>query len=48
MTVEDPSEGALSAKHERPIGILLADNHTMFREGLATVLAGRRGTEVVG
>lgn len=48
MTVEDPSEGALSAEHERPIRILLADDHTMFREGLAIVLAGRRGMEVVG
>jgi DNA-binding NarL/FixJ family response regulator len=31
-----------------PIKVLLADNHTMFREGIASVLAGYGGMEVVG
>jgi DNA-binding NarL/FixJ family response regulator len=31
-----------------PIKVLLADNHTMFREGLASVLADYGGIEVVG
>ncbi len=30
------------------IRVLLADDHTMFREGIASVLAGYSGTEVVG
>lgn len=30
------------------IRVLLADNHTMFREGLASVLAGYGGMQVVG
>jgi len=31
-----------------PIRVLLADNHTMFREGIASVLADYGGMEVVG
>ncbi|MBA2441424.1 MAG: response regulator transcription factor [Rubrobacter sp.] len=31
-----------------PTRVLLADNHTMFREGLAGLLASYRGMEVVG
>jgi DNA-binding NarL/FixJ family response regulator len=31
-----------------PIKVLLADDHTMFREGLAAILASRGGVEVVG
>jgi two-component system, NarL family, response regulator len=31
-----------------PIGVLLADDHTMFREGLAAILASEGGVEVVG
>jgi len=31
-----------------PIKVLLADNHTMFREGIASVLADYGGMEVVG
>jgi DNA-binding NarL/FixJ family response regulator len=31
-----------------PIKVLLADNHTMFREGMASVLADYGGIEVVG
>jgi DNA-binding NarL/FixJ family response regulator len=31
-----------------PIKVLLADDHTMFREGIASVLAGYGGIEVVG
>jgi DNA-binding NarL/FixJ family response regulator len=31
-----------------PIKVLLADNHTMFREGIASVLAGYGSIEVVG
>jgi DNA-binding NarL/FixJ family response regulator len=31
-----------------PIRVLLVDNHTMFREGIASVLAGYGGMEVVG
>jgi len=30
------------------VKILLADDHTMFREGLAAILASREGLEVVG
>jgi DNA-binding NarL/FixJ family response regulator len=30
-----------------PIKVLLADNHTMFREGIASVLADYGGIEVV-
>ena len=30
------------------IKILLADDHTMFREGIASVLNGSSGMEVVG
>jgi two-component system NarL family response regulator len=33
--------------NERPIRVLLADDHTMFREGLAGVLASHSGMEVV-
>jgi DNA-binding NarL/FixJ family response regulator len=33
--------------NERPIRVLLADDHTMFREGLAGVLATHSGMEVV-
>jgi DNA-binding NarL/FixJ family response regulator len=33
--------------NERPIGVLLADDHTMFREGLAGVLTSHGGMEVV-
>lgn len=32
----------------RPTRVLLADDHTMFREGLAGFLAGHGGMEVVG
>jgi len=31
-----------------PIKVLLADNHTMFRQGIARVLAGYGGMQVVG
>ena len=31
-----------------PIKVLLADDHTMFREGIASVLADYGGIEVVG
>jgi DNA-binding NarL/FixJ family response regulator len=31
-----------------PIKVLLADDHTMFREGLAAILVSRGGVEVVG
>ena len=30
-----------------PIRVLLADDHTMFRQGLAAILASHGGTEVV-
>ncbi len=32
----------------RPVRVLLADDHTMFREGLAGLLSSREGMEVVG
>ena len=32
---------------ERPVRVLLADDHTMFRQGLARVLASYGGMEVV-
>jgi DNA-binding NarL/FixJ family response regulator len=32
----------------KPIKVLLADNHTMFRQGIASVLAGYPSIEVVG
>jgi DNA-binding NarL/FixJ family response regulator len=32
----------------RQISVLLADDHTMFRQGLATILASYGGVEVVG
>jgi DNA-binding NarL/FixJ family response regulator len=31
-----------------PVRVVLADNHTMFREGIASVLASRGSVEVVG
>ena len=31
-----------------PVKVLLADNHTMFRQGIASVLAGYASVEVVG
>ncbi|HET7269747.1 MAG TPA: hypothetical protein VFI90_01555 [Rubrobacter sp.] len=31
-----------------PIKVLLADDHTMFREGLASVLANYGGMKIVG
>ncbi len=31
----------------RPIGVLLADDHAMFRQGLASILASHGGMEVV-
>jgi DNA-binding NarL/FixJ family response regulator len=31
-----------------PIKVLLADDHTMFREGIARVLSDYGGLEVVG
>ena len=31
-----------------PIRVLLADDHTMFREGLAAILASQGGVEVIG
>ena len=37
-----------SAQGKRTIRVLLADDHTMFREGLAGVLASHGGMEVVG
>ena len=36
-----------SAKTSDPIRVLLADDHTMFRQGLAGVLASYGGMEVV-
>ena len=32
----------------KPIKVLLADDHTMFREGIASVLADYGGMEIVG
>ena len=32
---------------ERPVRVVLADDHTMFRQGLAGILASYGGTEVV-
>jgi DNA-binding NarL/FixJ family response regulator len=32
---------------DRPIRVLLADDHTMFRQGLAGILASYRGMEIV-
>lgn len=40
---DSPSSGG-----ERPVRVLLADDHTMFREGLSVVLASYGGLEVVG
>jgi DNA-binding NarL/FixJ family response regulator len=37
-----------NANTNRPIRVLLADDHTMFRQGLAGILASYRGMEVVG
>jgi DNA-binding NarL/FixJ family response regulator len=31
-----------------PVRVVLADDHTMFREGMASILASRGGVEVVG
>src|SRR5215204_1773423 len=36
-----------NVKASGPIRVLLADDHTMFREGLASILASYRGMEVV-
>src|SRR5215207_233559 len=36
-----------NVKASGPIRVLLADDHTMFREGLARILASYRGMEVV-
>ncbi len=33
---------------EAPVRVLLADDHTMFRQGLAGILASYGGMEVVG
>ena len=44
----DRKEGLQSSGGERPVRVLLADDHTMFREGLAGVLASYGGMEVVG
>ena len=35
-------------QEERPIKVLLADDHTMFRQGLKEMLATEEGIEVVG
>jgi DNA-binding NarL/FixJ family response regulator len=35
------------ADSERPIRVLLADDHTMFRQGLARILASHGGMEVI-
>jgi YesN/AraC family two-component response regulator len=35
-------------QEERPIKVLLADDHTMFRQGLKEMLATDEGIEVVG
>jgi DNA-binding NarL/FixJ family response regulator len=40
-------EGAGRGTH-KPVRVLLADDHTMFRQGLAGVLTSRAGIEVVG
>ncbi len=34
-------------QEERPIRVLLADDHTMFRQGLASILTSYGGMEVV-
>ena len=39
-------EGDRDTKAHEPIGVLLADDHTMFREGLAGVLSTYGGMEV--
>jgi DNA-binding NarL/FixJ family response regulator len=39
---------SIDGSGEAPIRVLLADDHTMFREGLAEILASRGGMEVVG
>ena len=31
-----------------PVRVVLADSHTMFREGIASVLASRGSVELVG
>jgi hypothetical protein len=36
------------ANENGPIRVLLADDHTMFREGIASVLSDYGGMEVVG
>ena len=35
-------------REARPVRVLLADDHTMFRQGLAGVLASYGGMEMVG
>jgi DNA-binding NarL/FixJ family response regulator len=35
-------------KTNRPVRVLLADDHTLFRKGLARLLASYGGLEVVG
>jgi DNA-binding NarL/FixJ family response regulator len=37
----------VGGNRDRPIRVLLADDHAMFREGLAGILASHRGMEVV-
>jgi CheY-like chemotaxis protein len=49
LTGRDQGTGYARKKPSRSaIKVLLADNHTMFREGLASVLADYGGIEVVG
>jgi DNA-binding NarL/FixJ family response regulator len=36
-----------TAHGSRPIGVLLADDHAMFRQALAGILASRGGLEVL-
>jgi hypothetical protein len=44
----DPrSVDAEMGKDQTPVRVVLADNHTMFMEGLAAILACRGGVEVV-
>ncbi len=46
MRPED--EIVLGRSKTDPIKVLLADNHTMFRQGIAKVLADFGGMEIVG
>lgn len=44
----EPIRGTEREGEARPMRVLLADDHTMFRQGLAGVLASYGGMEVVG